>query len=155
MAKINAMYQGLLHAHSGLRWVVLIAILYAIYQSFVGKKSGTKFSDSKMAGTMAVASIHLQFVLGLAIYFQSPWYQMLKNMGASVMSDSVARFYTVEHPIMMLIAVLVATIGNAKAKKAGTDVAAFKKRLVWFSIALLVIIIAIPWPFRFANAAWF
>ncbi len=149
------MYQGLLHAHSGLRWVVLFAIVYAIYDSIVGKNSGKKFSDSKLAGTLAVASIHLQFVLGLAIYFQSPWYKMLKEMGGSVMSDSVARFYTVEHPIMMLIAVLIATIGNAKAKKASTDTAAFQKRLLWFSIALLVIFIAIPWPFRFANAAWF
>lgn len=155
MAKIKAMYQGLLHAHSGLRWLVLVALIYAIYQSVTGKKSGKKFADAKMAGTLAVASIHLQFLLGLAIYFQSPWYKMLKEMGASMMSDSVARFYAVEHPIMMLIAVLVATIGNAKAKKASTDAAAFQKRLVWFTITLILIFIAIPWPFRFANAGWF
>jgi len=149
------MYSGLLHAHSGLRWLVLAALLYAIYQSFTGKKSGMKFSDAKMAGTLAVSSMHVQFLLGLVIYLQSPWFTMLQEKGGALMSNSEARFFAVEHPIMMLIAVIVVTIGNVKAKKAVTDAAAFQKRLVWFSITLLIILVAIPWPFRFANAAWF
>lgn len=149
------MYQGLLHAHSGLRWVVFFALIYAIYQSFMGRRNGRRFQDSKVLGTITVASIHLQALIGLALYFQSPWYQAFKEQGAELFSHSVSRFYILEHPIMMLLAVLVVTIGNAKAKKANSDAAAFQKRFVWFTVALVLILVAIPWPFRFANAGWF
>lgn len=149
------MYPGLVHAHSGLRWVVLLALIYAIYASIKGKKNGSAFSSSKSAGTLAVASLHLQFILGLALYFQSPWYKAFKEQGTELFSNAISRFYVLEHPLLMLLAVLVATIGNAKAKKITNDGAAFQKRLVWFSIALALILIGIPWPFRFALAGWF
>ena len=44
------MYNGLLHAHSGLRWVVLILLLAAIFNAFSKKKSGTwGAGDKKLA----------------------------------------------------------------------------------------------------------
>lgn len=146
------MYNGLVHAHSGLRWLVLIALIYSLVQAFQSKKNGASFASKKGSGTLAVASIHLQFILGLVILFQSSWFSLFQAEG---MGNSTARFFIIEHPIMMLVAVLLVTIGNAKAKKAATDTAAFQKRIVFFSIALILILAAIPWPFRFASAAWF
>ncbi|HCS20676.1 MAG TPA: cytochrome B [Bacteroidetes bacterium] len=149
------MYQGLVHAHSGLRWVVLLALIYAIYTSIKGKKDGSTFKSLKTVGTFTVASLHLQLILGLAMYFQSQWYQSFKEQGTELFSNATSRFYVLEHPILMILAVVFATIGNAKAKKAKTDKAAFQTRLVWFSITLALILIGIPWPFRFAVAGWY
>ncbi|MBI1222557.1 MAG: cytochrome B [Bacteroidetes bacterium] len=145
------MYNGILHAHSGLRWVVLITLIYSIVQAVQARKSGASFTSKKSSGTLAVASIHVQFLLGLAVVFQSPWFSLFQAEG---MGNATARFYIIEHPSMMLIAVVLATIGNARAKKAATDDAAFKSRIIFFSISLLVILAAIPWPFRFVNAGW-
>lgn len=149
------MYSGLVHTHSGLRWVVLIALIYAIYDAVKGKTNASSFQSSRTIGTVTVASLHLQLILGLALYFQSHWYQSFKEQGSDLFSNAMSRFYVLEHPILMILAVVVATIGNAKAKKAKSDVASYQTRLVWFSIALLLILIGIPWPFRFAIAGWY
>lgn len=146
------MLEGLKHAHSGLRWLVLFALIYSLVQAFQAKKSGAGFASKKGSGTLAVASIHLQFILGLVILFQSPWFSLFQAEG---MKNAIARFFIIEHPVMMLAAVILVTIGNAKAKKAASDAAAFQKRIVFFSIALILILAAIPWPFRFASAGWF
>lgn len=149
------MYDGLVHAHSGLRWVVLLALIYAIYDSIKGKQNSSGFTRSKSVGTLTVASLHLQLILGLALYFQSHWYQSFKEQGSELFSNAISRFYVLEHPLLMILAVVVATIGNAKAKKAKTDRASYHTRLVWFSITSLLILIGIPWPFRFAIAGWY
>ena len=102
-----------------------------------------------------MASVHLQFLIGIVLYLQSPWFQALSEQGMSVMSNGAIRFYAIEHPTMMLLSVVFATIGNAKAKRAANDAKAFQARVLWFSIALVLILVAIPWPFRFGNAGWF
>jgi hypothetical protein len=47
----------------------------------------------------------------------------------------------------MFIAVIVITIGSAKAKRAATHRAKYRVMLTWYAIALLILFIAIPWPF--------
>jgi uncharacterized membrane protein YbjE (DUF340 family) len=59
-----------------------------------------------------------------------------------------------EHILMMLIAAVVLTIGRKKAEKS-EDLAKRNKTIVlWYSIGLIIILAAIPWPFRFGNG-WF
>lgn len=150
------MYQGLLHAHSGLRWIVLIAALYAIVAAYKAWKANTPFAGAvKSAGTLFVSSLHLQFILGLVVYFQSQWFTSLSANFGAAMKDSTVRFYALEHPIMMLLAVVLATIGSAKSKKKANDADKAKTRFIWFTIALVIILVAIPWPFRFESASWF
>lgn len=150
------MYEGLTHVHSILRWLVFVALVYAIYQSVRGKSTGAVYAGAgKKTGTIALSLLHLQFVIGLVLYFQSTWFGALQADASAVMGSSEARFFAVEHPLMMLIAVVLGTIGNAKAKRALTDRESYHKRLVWFTITLILILVAIPWPFRFANSGWF
>jgi hypothetical protein len=82
-------------------------------------------------------------VLGLVLYFSKGWYTRLGEM-----SDAVVRFWSLEHLVAMLIAIALVTIGRVSAKK--TEVAKTKhKRHFWyFTIALLIVLANIPWPFR-------
>lgn len=77
----------------------------------------------------------------------------------TTMKNDVARFFTMEHSVMMLIAIALITIGRITSKKAVTDEAKFKKAFTFFLIALLVILAAIPWPFmqvaKTAAIGWF
>jgi hypothetical protein len=56
----------------------------------------------------------------------------------------------------MFTAIIVITIGSAMAKRKATDRERFKTMLTWYAIALLIIFLAIPWPFSpFANRPYF
>ena len=64
-----------------------------------------------------------------------------------VMGSAVFRFFTVEHLVGMLIAIVLITIGNAKVKRVNTDQQKHQSILVFFSFALVLIFVSIPWTF--------
>lgn len=141
-------YNILVSAHSGLRWLLLIALVIAVFQSF--SKRG-KFGEIKETKSVLITLIltHLQLLAGLLLYFISGKVQF----GGNTMSNSVIRFFTVEHSLMMIIAVVLITVGYSKAKKAPKP---FKIVFNFYLLALILILVAIPWPFRTAlGAGWF
>jgi hypothetical protein len=141
------MYPALLHTHSGLRWVVLAFILLAIIKSFLDmQKNKPLCPQGKRFSLFALISTHLQIVLGLVLYFMSPKVEF----SSSTMSNSILRFYTVEHILGMLIAVTLVTMANRHAKAENA-----KKTFWFYLIALIVIFASIPWPFRNLGAGWF
>jgi hypothetical protein len=72
------------------------------------------------------------------------------------MSSSFYRFFAIEHIFGMLVAMALVTIGHSKAKKATTDAEKFKKIKVFYTLALIIILATIPWPFREAlGGKWF
>ena len=62
------MYNILVHAHSGLRWLALIALLWAIGAAFSKWKGNKAYeaSDRKLYAS-ALGLIHLQIVIGLIL----------------------------------------------------------------------------------------
>jgi uncharacterized membrane protein len=140
------MYEALLIAHSWLRWAVLIFGLVAIFLAYQGWGSNKPFgpTDNRF-GTFFIGSLHLQLLIGLILYFfLSPVTQTaLQNMGAA-MRDRDLRFWAVEHLVGMVIAVVVAQIGRIKSRKAPTDLQKHKRAAIYFTIALILILISIP-----------
>ncbi|MGB0368497.1 MAG: hypothetical protein ACPGU4_06685 [Flavobacteriales bacterium] len=152
------MYDILLRSHSGLRWIVLALLLGAIAKSFMGMNSGAKYEgiDNKLS-LFAMISVHIQLLLGLGLYFISPFVKSAMEMGmGEAMKDSVMRFWLIEHIFGMLIGITLITIGRIASKKATDDKAKFKKVAVFFTLGLLAILITIPWPFReYLGRGWF
>jgi membrane-associated HD superfamily phosphohydrolase len=145
------MYSGLIHAHSGFRWIVLVLLLITIINAF-GKRNGAKpwtVQDQKLA-LYTFISTHIQLLFGLILYFISPKVQF----AGAAMKDKILRFFTVEHSLLMLIAIALITIGYLKAKKAPEGKKA-KTIFTYFLIALILIIIRIPWPFMGVGGNWF
>lgn len=141
------MSAGLLHLHNFLRWVVLIAGLIAIVRAFMGMNGSKPYN--KLPGTIFLASLHTQVLLGLGIYFgiSGVVATFLADPGAS-MKVSMLRFYGVEHLLGMLVAAVLVTIGSARARRAPNDAAKNKAAAVFFSLGMLIIFVSIPWPFR-------
>ena len=138
----------MIHAHSGLRWVVLFLLIAAIITAYNNNKKGVPYSkDANKLGLFTLIFTHIQLLLGLALYFTSPY---VKFEGG-IMKDSLLRFYTVEHILMMVIAITFITIGYSKTKKTRN----WKKQFTFYLLGLIVILLAIPWPFRGLNAGWF
>lgn len=146
------MYTGLVHAHSGLRWLVLLFLVLAIFSSLT-KWQGNKTYQAmdKRFSLLGLIFTHLQLILGLVLYFISPKVQF----SGDVMGNAITRFYTVEHISIMLIAIVLITIGYSKAKRANTDQKKFKTTFWYYTIGLILILINIPWPFRNLGAGWF
>ncbi|MBK7696353.1 MAG: hypothetical protein IPI30_19195 [Saprospiraceae bacterium] len=100
---------------------------------------------TKKLNTYMMLLLHSQLVIGLALYFGvSPMMKdIMANFGGS-MKDSAQRFWSVEHMMGMVIGIIVAQIGASKAKKQSTDAQKFKTGFMWFTIAILIIILMIP-----------
>lgn len=146
------MYNGLLHAHSGLRWIALVLILAAIFNALASKSKGTYEKKDKMLNLFAMITLHTQLLIGLGMYFMSQKVQFSEGW----MANGTLRFFGLEHFIGMLLAIVVITIGRKKAEKSIENADKHKKIVTWYVIGLLLIIAFIPWPFRTAlGGAWF
>ena len=148
------MYSVVLFLHSWVRWIVMIAAVVAIVRAFygwLGKKDWAKLDDQ--LGLLFSTSLDIQMLLGLILYiFLSPITQAaFKNLGAA-MSDATLRFFTLEHLLYMLVAVVLGHVGRALSKKATEPVAKHRMAAILFGLATLAILLAIPWSrplFRF------
>ncbi|MEK7253387.1 MAG: cytochrome B, partial [Bacteroidota bacterium] len=102
------MYDILRHSHSGLRYVVLALLLAAIFKNFLKWQSKAPFTDGdRKLNLFTMTSAHIQLLLGIVMYLISPKVQF----NAGMMKDSMLRFFTIEHNLMMLIAIALITIG--------------------------------------------
>ncbi|MEY3873861.1 MAG: hypothetical protein RL363_582 [Bacteroidota bacterium] len=138
---------GLLHLHNLLRWVILITLLLSIYK-LVAKQDALKTSK------ILLISSHTTLLLGLYQYFTgSVGLQLIKAVGmGAAMKDAAIRFWAVEHISSMILAIAFITIGHIRYKKSGKPNSA----LVFYIIALLLILLAMPWPFKAGvGRPWF
>jgi len=142
------MYSILLFLHSAFRWLMLATLLFAIYRAYIGWLSSKQFSgfDNSLRTTTVIIA-HTQLILGLLLYFVSPIIKYFLNNFSEAVHDRGIRFFAMEHSLMMLVAIVFITIGSASAKRKTTDKQKFKTIAIWFSIALVIIIASIPWPF--------
>lgn len=139
------MYHTLLILHSINRWLVLISLVYAILTAWKGYRSNKAFSrqDNTIRHVTATVS-HIQLTIGMLLYMVSPIVKF-ETGGTGLMSEHT--FFSVLHTALMAVSVVIITIGSARAKRMEDNRAKFKTMLIWFSLALLIIMVAIPWPF--------
>jgi len=151
------MYQTLTFLHSTLRWFVLISLIISLYKAYRGYSLKTTYTKTDNAIRHWTATIaHLQLMVGITLYFQSPIIKyFLKNFSTAKENFDLL-FFGLLHSTLMLIAVIIITIGSALTKRKTVDNEKFKTMLVCYGLALLLIFIAIPWPFSpFANRPYF
>ena len=139
-----------------MRWVVLALLVVTIFKAWSAKRNASGFSAGQAKlGLFSMISLHIQLLLGLALYFMKGWASMLGTPG--VMSSTVMRFFAVEHLVGMFIAIVFGTLGHSLVKRASTDELKNRRQFRYFLIALVIIIASIPWPIRpgFEAYGWF
>lgn len=152
------MEKGLLDLHNLLRWIILILLLLSIYKAFVGWKNKKVFSQGdRRTWLFTQIAAHLTFVIGIYQWLWGRWGMLKVSAPADgVMHNKFFRFYWVEHPAFMILAIILITLGNGMAKKNIPDDAKYRRALWLFIAALLFILVAIPWPFREGlSGRWF
>lgn len=140
--------QILLFLHSLIRWLVLASLSYSFYRAYVAytnKKPFTTGLNKLRHWTATIA--HIQLVIGIILYSESP---TVKAFFAGLGSNghiTEPLFFGIIHIALMLLAIVIITVASAMARRKATNEQKLKIMYVWFGVALLVILIAIPWPF--------
>ncbi len=146
------MYSFLLKFHSGFRYLVLALVLLAIVQALAGWLGKKEFTEgNRKVALFAMISAHTQLLLGLALYYFSP----LVQFSAAAMKNDNLRYWTVEHSVMMLFSLVLITIGHGRAKRAVEAANKHRAILLFYGLALVVVMAAIMLSGRplFGSAA--
>lgn len=142
------MYSLFVTIHSTLFLVVLALGILSIFKGLTGK---TFAESDRKVGLFYMISLHTQLIIGLVLYLGlSPVTTAAFADFGAAMKDPATRLILVEHVSVNIIAIVLATVVNAKNKKAITDAAKFKNMWLLNGIGLLLILSRIPWSRLFA-----
>jgi hypothetical protein len=140
------MYNIIKAAHSGWAYLLLLILAIATINAIVGlvgkKDFGNKDFSLALVGLIVT---HIQLLLGLALWALSPYSSALFNSTSEVMANSELRLLALEHPLMMIIAVTLLTIGYSKHKKKIVSRGKFKMLAIFYSLSFVVILSRLPW----------
>ncbi|MEO6730153.1 MAG: hypothetical protein ABIN01_02965 [Ferruginibacter sp.] len=144
--------QIVLVLHNLVRWAVLLFGLWTLLNALSGVFGKRKYTaGDNRSNLLFMTSCDIQLLLGLILYFTNSWFDRLKDLGNN-MKDPYNRFFTMEHMGLMVLAWVLVHVGRSSVKRATTDAAKHKRMLIFFGIAIVLILISIPWPFREAIA---
>lgn len=154
---MDTLYLIFLSLHNILRWVVVVFAVLALvraYRGWLGKRTWSE-ADRK-AGSFFTIAMDTQLLVGLTLYFfLSPISKAALSDFGGAMGNASLRFFGLEHAVFMLMAVVFGHLGSALAKRAGTDEKKFRTAALWFTLAVLVLLLGIPWPFGANIRPWF
>lgn len=146
---MESIYNPLLLVHSIGRWILLLLLLVAIFKSLAAGNQPFTSGDQKI-GLFLIIVADLMLLVGLYLWFTGPrGYNLIEENGMSgVMKNNTFRFFAVEHQVGMLLSIILIHIGKAQGKRNLTDKSKHRRTLIFYFLALLIILASIPWPFR-------
>ncbi|MEC8397364.1 MAG: hypothetical protein VXZ21_03415 [Bacteroidota bacterium] len=141
------MYSLLKNLHSYLAYLVLLVLILAILNAFIGKIKGKDFESKDLRLSLyGLILSHIQLLIGLILYFVSPWFNQWSNLGVGgVMKAAQARLYLVEHPFTNIIAIILITIGWSLHKRQSDPGKKFLRIALFYGFGLLLLLSRIPW----------
>ena len=139
------MYNILKESHNGIGMFLLFLLFIIILFVFVKFLLKNPFNKSaKIAALIGLIAVHLQILVGFALYFLSPL--GISNFSGESMGHPISRFYIVEHPVGMILAAILITVGYRLSKKTTlSDKAKYARILIYYTIGFAIIAYLIPW----------
>ena len=133
-------------------------LLIVIFRSLTAGKRPFNETDRKF-GLFTMIACDVMLLIGLYLWFAGAYgLKTIQNIPMKdIMANKILRFFSIEHFTGMIIAIALVHVGKSVAKKKLPDAVKHKRTLIFFGLALLVILISIPWPFREVGAGrgWF
>lgn len=142
------METGLKHLHSLLAYLTVILLVISVVNALIGLigKRPFKAKDVRIPLFTLIVT-HFQVLVGIILFFFSPMVQWFnKNTETSaIMKNPELRLYNLEHPLVMIIAVILITIGFSRHKNKLSPKSKFKTIFIFYTIALVLVLSRIPW----------
>ena len=141
------MYSLLKTVHSYWAYLVLLILVLAIFNALIGKIKGKDFESKDLRVSLfGLIFSHLQLLIGLILYFVSPWFGQWSDLGVGgVMRNSEARLYLVEHPFTNIIAIVLITMGWSLHKRQSDPGKKFLRIGIFYGLGLILLLSRIPW----------
>jgi hypothetical protein len=137
------MYGFLIGLHNVVAWAVLATGLFVLVKAATRQQT---WNDGDTAWVRRLTLfVHLQLLAGLGLFFTSPTIAQARQSMGDSMKDPNLRRLLVEHPTLMLAAVIAATVSGVLVKKAPNAPAKARKALVGTLITMLLIAAVLPW----------
>jgi cytochrome bd-type quinol oxidase subunit 2 len=150
MAALMSGYAILRVAHSYWRWAIVLGAIVVLGRAITGLKKRREWTnDDERASRMFVATVDLQFLLGLILYFGfSPFWSAIRDSFHAAMKDPTTRFFAIEHETAMFLALAAVHIGRVRAKRATDALRKHRIMLITIVIFVVLVLVAVPWPWR-------
>ena len=143
---------AILVLHNLLRWAVLLFGVLTVLNGISGYSRKRIFTESdNKSNLLFMICCDIQLLLGIILYVKNGWFDRLQRF-SEIKADAALRFFAMEHMSMMILAWILVHLGRVMVKKAPTDQAKHLRMIIYFGLALLLILASIPWPFREAIA---
>ena len=141
------MYSILKNIHSYWAYLVLLVLILCIFNAITGKINGRDFESRDLRLSLfGLIFSHLQLLIGLILYFVSPWFDQWSNLGmGGVMKDAQTRLFLVEHPFTNILAIALITIGWSAHKHQSDPSKKFLRIALLYGLGLLLLMSRIPW----------
>ena len=143
------MYSTILFLHSWLRWLVVASAIVVVVFAWRARAAGRDYTRADdRRGLVFIIALDLQVTLGLTLYlFLSPFSAAGFQDPASAMRSSVLRFFLIEHAVSMILALVAAHVGRVRTRRASVGREKHQRAASGTLIALLCVLVGIPWPF--------
>lgn len=133
--------------HSGWAYVTLLILIFAVVNVITGLVSKREFKDRDLRISLFTLIVaHIQLIIGFIAYFLSAQFHYLLDNGmGAAMKESEIRYFIIEHPLIMILSIVLITIGFSKHKRKTSDKEKFKVIAIYYGLALIFILSRIPW----------
>ena len=132
--------------HSYWAYVALLILIIAVVNSLIGLAKKRDFNDKDLRiGLFTLIVNHIQLLIGLAVYFSGPYFKMLTGNTSEVMGNSELRRLAMEHPLTMIFAIALITIGWSRHKMKAEGRSKFSTFVIFYGLALVLVLAMIPW----------
>ena len=140
------MYNILKTVHSYWAFFVLTILFIAILNSLIRIISKKSFNSTDLRISLfGLIFSHIQLLIGLILYFISPWFDQWSSLGMGVMKNNESRLYLVEHPITNILAIFFITIGWSLHKKQSESSKKFLRIFLFYGFGYILLLSRIPW----------
>jgi len=140
------MYAILKTVHSYWAFFVLVILLLAVLNALRGKISGKEFGSNDLRISLfGLIFSHIQLLIGLILYFVSPWFDQWSSMGMGIMKNAESRLYLIEHPITNIVAIVLITMGWSMHKRQSESSKKFLRIALFYGLGLVFLLSRIPW----------
>jgi Na+-driven multidrug efflux pump len=150
------MYARVLALHSVVRWIVVVLGVVAAVRAVRGQSGRQRWTAAdENVGLGFTIALDVQLLLGLALFlFLSPLTTLAVHDLGMAMKTRALRFWTVEHPLLMMAAVVLAHVGRVRTRRTEDSLLRHRAAAMFFGLAVLLVLAGMPWRFLPYGRPW-
>ena len=132
--------------HSYWAFLVIIILTLIVINSIIAKFSGRAFNTKDLRLSLfGLIFSHIQLLIGLILYFTSPWFNQFYQIGMDLLKNAESRLYLIEHPLINIVAIIFITLGWSLHKRQLDSSKKFLRIGMFYGLGLTFLLSRIPW----------